>query len=105
MVRFQNLSKGSVEYDRPFWVVEQLDDLASTEPAAAWNIIQEIIALNQSDEILAMVGAGPFEDLMVERLKSGRWLSSSPVSMVLRLWWAVARLRPMIMISGWIQVS
>ena len=64
-IRFQCLPKGSAEYDPLFWVVERLDDLARSEPAAAWNVIQEIIALNQSDEILANVGAGPFEDLMM----------------------------------------
>jgi len=40
-------------------------DLCIDEPEKAWNAIQEIIALDQSDNILAMVGAGPFEDLMV----------------------------------------
>jgi hypothetical protein len=42
-----------------------MDDLCDSEPATAWNVIQEIIALNPTDKILAMVGAGPFEDLMV----------------------------------------
>ena len=64
-IQFQSLSKESLEYDQLFSVAERLDDLARSEPAAAWNVIQEIIALNQSDTILAMVGAGPFEDLMV----------------------------------------
>jgi hypothetical protein len=63
-IRFQSLSKGSVEYDQLFWVVERFID-ASSEPATAWNVIQKIISLNQNDAILAMVGAGPFEDLMV----------------------------------------
>jgi hypothetical protein len=63
-IRFQSLSKVSVEYDQLFWVVERFID-ASSEPATAWNVIQKIISLNQNDAILAMVGAGPFEDLMV----------------------------------------
>jgi hypothetical protein len=64
-VRFQRLPKGSNEYDDLFWAFERMDDLCDSEPATAWNIIQEIIALNSTDNILAMVGAGPFEDLMV----------------------------------------
>jgi hypothetical protein len=63
-IRFQSLPKKSAEYEHLFWACERLDDLCRSEPGAAWNVIQEIIALNQSDEILAMLGAGPFEDLM-----------------------------------------
>jgi hypothetical protein len=61
-IRFQSLPKKSPEYGHLFWVCERLDDLCRSEPAAAWNVIQEIVALNQSEVILAMLGAGPFED-------------------------------------------
>ena len=64
-IRFQSLSKGSAEHDELFWAFERMDDLCDSEPATAWNVILEIIALNHSDNILAMLGAGPFEDLMV----------------------------------------
>jgi hypothetical protein len=47
------------------WAWEKLDDLCRTEPDAAWQIIQEIIARDKSDRNLANVGAGPFEDLLV----------------------------------------
>jgi hypothetical protein len=64
-VRFQSVPKESAEYRELEWVVEQMWDLCRAEPEKAWNAIQEIVALDQSDNILAMVGAGPFEDLMV----------------------------------------
>jgi uncharacterized protein DUF6869 len=63
-IRLQSLPKGSDEYDELFWAFERMDELCDSEPATAWNVIQEIIALNHSDSILAMIGAGPFEDLM-----------------------------------------
>jgi hypothetical protein len=37
------------------------DALATATPETAWNVIQEITALDHSDRILANVGAGPFE--------------------------------------------
>lgn len=64
-VRFQSVPKGSAEYLELEWVVEQMWDLCGSEREKAWNAIQEIIALDQSDNTLAMVGAGPFENLMV----------------------------------------
>lgn len=64
-VRFQSIPKSSAEHHELEWVVEQMWDLCIEEPGKAWNAIQEIIALDQSDNILAMLGAGPFEDLMV----------------------------------------
>ena len=64
-IRFQRLPNGSDEQDQLSWAFVRLDDMCRSEPAAAWNVIQEIIALDQSDEILANVGAGPFEDLLV----------------------------------------
>ena len=33
--------------------------MCQSAPESAWNVIQEIIALDQSDEILANVGVGP----------------------------------------------
>ena len=59
-VRFQSLPKGSDEYDDLFWAFERMDDLCDSAPATAWNVIQEIIAANHSDNILAMVRNGGF---------------------------------------------
>jgi uncharacterized protein DUF6869 len=64
-IKYQRLPNGSAEQSQLFWAYEQLDAMCRSEPAAAWIVIQEIIARDQSDEVLANVGAGPFEDLMV----------------------------------------
>lgn len=64
-IRFHQLPKESSGRDELEWAWEQLDDLCRTEPDAAWQIIQEIIARDKSDRNLANVGAGPFEDLLV----------------------------------------
>ena len=57
-IRFQRLPNGSGEQDQLSRAFERLDDMCRSEPAAAGNVIQQIIALDQSDEILANVGAG-----------------------------------------------
>lgn len=64
-IRFHQLAKESSVRDELEWAWEKLDDLCRTEPDAAWQIIQEIIARDKSDRNLANVGAGPFEDLLV----------------------------------------
>jgi hypothetical protein len=58
-IRLHHLPKESSEHDALFWSWESLTDMCGSAPEMAWNVIQE------SDQILASVGAGPFEDLMV----------------------------------------
>jgi hypothetical protein len=64
-VRLHHLPKESNAGDELFWAWEQLNEMCSAEPDSAWHVIQEIIARDQSDQILANIGAGPFEDLLV----------------------------------------
>ena len=63
-IQLHHLPKDSKESDALFWAWEQLTDMCDSDPESAWNVIQEIIVSDQSDQILANVGAGPFEDLM-----------------------------------------
>ena len=65
-IQYQNLPKNLKEGDALFWAWEQLTDMCEKDPESAWNVIQEIIITDQSDKILASVGAGPFEDLMAK---------------------------------------
>jgi hypothetical protein len=44
---------------------DRLVDLTSTDPAAAWGVVQQLIELSTSDVDLAHVGAGPLEQLLV----------------------------------------
>jgi hypothetical protein len=48
-IRFHQFPKESSGRDELEWAWEQLDDLCRTEPDAAWQIIQEIIARDKSD--------------------------------------------------------
>jgi hypothetical protein len=64
-IKFHHLAEDSAARDELEWAWEQLDDLCRAQPATAWQVIQEIIARDRSDTILANIGAGPFEDLLV----------------------------------------
>jgi hypothetical protein len=63
-IRLHLLPKGSGEKEALWWSWEKLDEMCDSAPETAWNVILEIVALDHSDQILANVGAGPFEDLM-----------------------------------------
>ena len=54
----------SPEYQRYFWAFNLLCDLVNTKPAAAWEIILEILRRDQSDRIYENLSAGPLEDLL-----------------------------------------
>lgn len=64
-IRLHHLPKDSSEREALFWSWERLTEMCESVPETAWSVIQEIIALDQSDQILSNIGAGPFEDLMV----------------------------------------
>jgi hypothetical protein len=57
-IRLHHLPKESSEHDALFWSWEKLTKMCNSAPESAWNVIQEIIALDHSDQILANVGAG-----------------------------------------------
>ena len=57
-------SRQSSQYDELFWSWETLTEMCDSAPETAWDVIQEIIGRDHSDQILASIGAGPFEDLM-----------------------------------------
>ena len=48
------------------WASDELDDLVREEPERAWPIILLIIARAPSDLFLAIVAAGPLENLLCE---------------------------------------
>ena len=57
-------SRQSSQYDELFWAWEKLTEMCESAPDKAWATIKEIIGRDPSDQILANIGAGPFEDLM-----------------------------------------
>ena len=64
-IKLQHTPQKSDARDELWWAWEQLDELCRTEPEKACDVVQQIIAQDQSDQILSNVGAGPIEDLLV----------------------------------------
>lgn len=62
-------SKGSEAQDASFWAYTALDDLRHDDVERFWTIIHQIRRLNDSEEILSNLAAGPLEDLLAN---SGR---------------------------------
>lgn len=62
-------AKGSDAQAAHFWAYTALDDLRHDDVERYWNIINEIKRLNDSDEVLLNLAAGPLEDLLAN---SGR---------------------------------
>ena len=52
-------------YEDHSWAVDEVINFAANKPNDLWEIILEILALDDSEEIVKAVGAGPLEDLMV----------------------------------------
>lgn len=62
----QKLGVGTLGYDRHSWAVDELIDLAFHRPNMLWDLILRILQIDRSKEIVAAIGAGPLEDLMVQ---------------------------------------
>lgn len=52
-------------YEEQSWAVDEVINFAADEPGYLWEIILEILEIDDSEEIIKAVGAGPLEDLMV----------------------------------------
>jgi Family of unknown function (DUF6869) len=48
-----------------FWAFERLSDLVRDDPEDAWKVIEMIRRLDGADRVLANLGAGPLENLLV----------------------------------------
>src|SRR5438874_13166017 len=48
------------------WASDELDYLAREQPERGWPVILSLIAASPSDQFLAIVAAGPLEDLLCE---------------------------------------
>jgi len=63
-IEYQRLPKRDAETSHLFSAFGQLYDLVHDQPEAAWPIIQELWTLDQTDRMLAIIAAGPVEDLL-----------------------------------------
>jgi len=55
---------GSSEHEAAFWAFEELDELCSSSPEDAWEVILGVLARIPSDRALGNLAAGPLEDLL-----------------------------------------
>jgi hypothetical protein len=46
------------------WSWEHLDDLVRDDPELAWRLILRLVPQSSSDKVLAVIAAGPLEDLL-----------------------------------------
>jgi hypothetical protein len=58
------LAESWLQVQRHFWAFISLDQLCENEPEEAWSVIQLLIDLSDTDDLLGDVGAGPLEDLI-----------------------------------------
>jgi hypothetical protein len=52
------------EKNPEFWACDRMMDLVLSDPETAWQVIDLIWRLDQSDKTLAYLAAGPVEDLL-----------------------------------------
>ena len=64
MDRISVAAERDAETSHLFSAFGQLYDLVHDQPEAAWPIIQELWTLDQTDRMLAIIAAGPVEDLL-----------------------------------------
>jgi len=56
--------QGSEAYETNFWSTEVIWDFCREAPTEAWDVILGLIEAATSEKLLALIGAGPLEDLM-----------------------------------------
>ena len=63
-IGLQHAGDQADERHRDFWAHERLRDLTEHDPETAWDLIITILRQDNSDTIVANLGAGPLEDLL-----------------------------------------
>lgn len=58
------LAKGSLERKALFWAYCRVSELVVDDPEKGWEVIEEIRRLDDSDQILSNLAAGPLEELL-----------------------------------------
>ena len=63
-IEYHQLPDSEAEASSLVSAIEQLYDLVRNQPEAAWPIIQELWTVDQTDRMLAIIAAGPVEDIL-----------------------------------------
>ncbi len=61
---YHHLPRREAEARNLFSAWEELNALVCDQPEAAWQIIERLWSLDQTDRMLALIAAGPLEDLL-----------------------------------------
>jgi hypothetical protein len=60
----QRVPEGSQEYDALLWAHAEFSNMVEENPEAAWILILEILERERDEEVLAVLAAGPLEELL-----------------------------------------
>jgi uncharacterized protein DUF6869 len=63
-IKYHYLPESEKETSNLFSAWVQLDNLVEDQPQAAWEVIQQLCTLDQTEHILANIAAGPVENLL-----------------------------------------
>lgn len=63
-IKFHYLSRSEKNKSDLFSAWLQLENLVEDDPETAWEVIQQLYALDQTDRMLANIAAGPVENLL-----------------------------------------
>jgi hypothetical protein len=64
-IALANSDSGTVEHARHFWAFDHVTDMRNN-PEQIWNFVLAVLAADQSRRVLAILAAGPLEDLLVD---------------------------------------
>lgn len=64
-INFCYASEESAEKENGFWAFDEVVSLTELHPQGALSLISLVIELDHSEKIVANLGAGPLEDLLV----------------------------------------
>ena len=60
----QELAKAWISFQKNWWAWDKLDELCRKDAAGAWGVLQALVELAESDDLLEDIGVGPVEDFV-----------------------------------------
>ena len=60
----QELAKAWISFQKNWWAWDKLDELCRKDAEGAWGVLQALVELAESDDLLEDIGVGPIEDFV-----------------------------------------
>ncbi len=60
----KELAQAWLDFQKNWWAYDRLDELCRRDPKAAWNVLNELVRMADSRELLEDIGVGPLEDFI-----------------------------------------